>query len=108
MVNPITLVLFCLLFVEDIVQDTTIQIKGSTEVPQFYPFVHKSKRHFGNSFAFDAHTVGNNLPDEVHSSPTLACFRKKVKIVSLQKGFPKLTFSLSGISLVLDFAMAMA
>ena len=33
-------------------------------------------KHFGHSFAFDAPTVWNDLPDEVRSLPTLACFRK--------------------------------
>ena len=32
-------------------------------VPQFCPSVHKSKNHFGHSFAFDAPTVWNHLRD---------------------------------------------
>ena len=83
MVIAITLVLFCLLIVEDIVQHTTIQIKVSLEVPQFCPSVHKSKKHFGHSFAFDAPTVWNYLPDEVRCAKTLVCFEKRVKIASL-------------------------
>ena len=74
---------------------------------QFYPSVYKSKKHFGHSFAFDAPTVWNDLPDQIHSAPSLACFRKKVKIVSLQRGFPNLAYTLSGVSVVLDLATAM-
>ena len=43
----VTLVLFCLLVVEDTVEETTIQIKGSW---RFCPSVHKSQKHFGHSF----------------------------------------------------------
>ena len=32
----------------------------------------------------------NDVPDEVHSAPTLASFRKKVESVSLWKGIPNL------------------
>ena len=70
------LVLFCLLLVEDIVQYTTVRIKGSW---RFLNSVHLyiNPKHFGHSFAFDAPTVWNDLPDEVCCAPTLACFRKK-------------------------------
>ena len=47
---------------EDIMQDTTIPIKGSWEFPQFCPSVQKSKKNFGHSFAFDAPPVWNDLP----------------------------------------------
>ena len=40
-VNPVTLVLFCFLVVEGIVQDTTVHIKGSCRFPQFYSLVHE-------------------------------------------------------------------
>ena len=50
--------------------------KRFLEVPQFCPSVHKSKNHFGHSFAFDAPTVWNHLPNEIRSAPTLTCFRK--------------------------------
>ena len=62
--------------------------KRFLEVPQFYPSVHKSKRHFGHSFAFDAPTLWNDLPEDVHSAPTLACFRKKLKSYLFDKAFP--------------------
>ena len=62
--------------------------KRFLEVPQLYPSVHKSKKHFGHSFAFDALTLWNNLPDDVRSAPTLACFRKKLKSYLFDKTFP--------------------
>ena len=37
------------------------------------------KKHVGHSFAFDASTAWNDVPDEVHSVPTLVHFRKKAK-----------------------------
>ena len=66
-----------------------------------------SKNHFGHSLAFDAPTVWNHLPDEVRSAPTLACFRKRLKIISLQKGISNLAYTLSAVSVVLDLATAM-
>ena len=47
--------------------------------PKFYPSVCKSVKQFGNSFAFDAPTVWNALPDEIRVSPSLAPFRKQLK-----------------------------
>ena len=79
--------LFFLLIVEDIVQDTTIQIKGSWG---FLNSVHLyiNKKHFGHSFAFDDPMVWNHLPDEIRSAPTLACFRKRLKSYLFKKAFP--------------------
>ena len=48
-------------------------------IQNFYPSVHKSVKQFGNSFAFDAPTVWNALPDEIHASSSLAYFRKQLK-----------------------------
>ena len=62
--------------------------KRFLEVPQFCPSVHKSKNHFGHSFAFDAPTVWNHLPYEVRSAPTLTCFRKRLKSYLFHKAFP--------------------
>ena len=45
-------------------------------IPKFYPYVYKSVKQFGNSFAFDAPTVWNALPDEICASPSLASFRQ--------------------------------
>ena len=47
-------------------------------VPKFYPSTHKSVKQFRYSFAFNAPTVWNVLPDEIHASPSLASFRKKL------------------------------
>ena len=41
-------------------------------ISKFQPFIHKSVKQFGYSFAFDALTVWNALPDEIHASPSLA------------------------------------
>ena len=62
--------------------------KRFLKVPQYYPSRHKSKKHFGHSFAFGAPTLWNNLPDVVHSAPNLACFRKKLKSYLFDKAFP--------------------
>ena len=73
MVFPVTLVLFCLLIVEDIVQDTTVQIKGSwIEVTQFCPSVYNPKNTLATALLFDAPTIWNDLPDEVRSLPQLS------------------------------------
>ena len=82
----VTLVLFCPLVAEDIVQDTTIQIKGSW---RFLNSVHLYiNPKIGHSFAFDAPTVWNHLPNEVRSAPTLTCFRKRLKSYLFHKAFP--------------------
>ena len=53
------------------------------EVPQYYPqYTNKKKNFFSHSFAFDAPTLWNDLPDDVRSAPNLACFRKP-KMLSL-------------------------
>ena len=48
-------------------------------IPKFQPSVHKSIKQFGYSFAFDAPTVWNALPEEICASPSLASFRKRLK-----------------------------
>ena len=48
-------------------------------IPKFCPSVHKSVKQFGNSFAFDAPTAWNALPDKIPASPSLASFRKQLK-----------------------------
>ena len=58
------------------------------EVPQFCPSVHKSRKHFGHSFAFDGPTVWNELPDDVRSASSLTTFRKKLKSYLFTKAFP--------------------
>ena len=48
-------------------------------VPKFQPSIHKSAKQFGFSFAFDAPTVWNSLPEDVRLSPNVASFRRKLK-----------------------------
>ena len=60
-------------------------------IPKFYPSIHKSVKQFGNSFAFDAPTVWNALPDEIPASPSVASFRKQLK--------PTYTFKHTNLSL---------
>ena len=48
-------------------------------VPKFQPTIHKSTKQFGLSFAFDALTVWNSLPEDIRALPTVASFRKKLK-----------------------------
>ena len=57
-------------------------------VPQFRPSVHKSKRHFSRSFAYDAPKVWNDLPDEIRSAQSLASFRTKLKTYLFTKAYP--------------------
>ena len=52
--------LICLFIVEDMEQDTTIQIIGSW---RFLVLQIQNKNHFGHSFTFDAPTLWNDLPD---------------------------------------------
>ena len=86
-VISVILVLFFLLVVEDIVQDTTLQIKGYW---RFLNSIHLYiiEKNFGRSFAFDAPTVWNDLPYEVCSVPPLTCFRKNLKSDLFKKAFP--------------------
>ena len=55
-------------------------------IPKFQPSVHKSVKQFGYSFAFDALTVWNVLPDEIRVSPSLASFRKHLKTPDILRG----------------------
>ena len=48
-------------------------------VLKFQPKIHKFTKQFGFSFAFDAPTVWNSLPEDIRASPTIASFRKKLK-----------------------------
>ena len=41
-----------------------------------------------DSFAFDVSTVWNPLPDEIHASPSISSFRKKLKSYLYTKGHP--------------------
>ena len=57
-------------------------------IPKFQPSVHKSVKQFGYSFAFDAPTVWIALPQEIRGSPSLASFRKRLKIYFYIKAYP--------------------
>ena len=57
-------------------------------IPKFCPSVHKSVKQIVNSFAFDAPTVWNALPDEIRASPSLASFRKQLKTYLYTKAYP--------------------
>ena len=57
-------------------------------ITKFCPSIHKSVKQFGNSFAFDAPTVWNALPDEIRASPSLASFRKQLKTYLYTKAYP--------------------
>ncbi len=57
-------------------------------VPKFCASTQKSVRQFDNSFAFDAPTVWNALPDEIRASTSIASFRKKLKSYQFNKAYP--------------------
>ena len=57
-------------------------------VPKFQPTIHKSTKQFGFSFAFDAPTVWNSLPEDIRASPTITSFRKKLKTYLYAKAYP--------------------
>ena len=48
-------------------------------VPRFHSSSHKSAKHFGHSFVFDAPTLWNSLPVDVCGSSTLCSFWIKLK-----------------------------
>ena len=72
---------------------TTYNIRRSPSVanflnvPKFEPTIHKSTKQFGFSFAFDAPTVWNSLPEDIRASPTIASFRKKLKTYLYAKAY---------------------
>ena len=57
-------------------------------VPKFQPTIHKSIKPFVFSFAFDASTVCNTLPEDIRALPTIASFRKKLKTYLYAKAYP--------------------
>ena len=57
-------------------------------IPIFHLSVHKSVKQFGNSFAFDASSIWNALPDEIRASPSRASFRKQLKTYLYTKAYP--------------------
>ena len=68
-------------------------------VPKFQPTIHKSTKQFGFSFAFDAPTVWNSLPEDIRVSPTIASYRRKLtKPISTQRHILLSSFSLMASS----------
>ena len=49
---------------------------------------HKSKVHFSKSFSNDAPKLGNDLPLEIGTTPTLSCFKMQLKTYLFQMSFP--------------------
>ena len=57
-------------------------------ITKFQPSVHKSVKQFDYSFAFDASTFWNALPEEICVSPSLTSFRKHLKTYLYTKAYP--------------------
>ena len=74
MVIPVTLVLFCLVVVED------IQVKGYLRfLNPIHLYKNKEKKSVLPQFAFDGPTVWNDLPDEARSAQFLPVLEKRLK-----------------------------
>ena len=71
-------------------------------VPKFQPTFHKSTKQFGFSFAFDAPTLWNSLPEDICASPLLPLLERSSKPISF------LLWLLHGVDLFLslDFEIA--
>ena len=65
------------------------RVSNFHNVPKFRPTIHKSTEQFGFSFAFDAPTVWNSLPEDICASPIIASFRKKLKTYLYAKANPQ-------------------
>ena len=48
-------------------------------VPIFQPSIHKSSKQFGYSFAFDAPSLWNDLPDDIRAAPSVTTFIRRFK-----------------------------
>ena len=72
-------------------------------VPKFQPTIHKSTKQFGFSFAFDASTVWNSPPEDIHALSTIASFRKKLNTYLYTKAYPPLFIFSYGFSVVLAY-----
>ena len=85
---------------------------GPTEISLLsLNFVHlykKSERHFSHSLAYDAPKVWNDLPAEIRSASSLACFRKKLDI-PIHQSISTIVFFLflPVVSVVLTLAMSL-
>ena len=68
---------------------STVRMGGNfLVIPKFYLSIYKSVKQFGYSFALDAPTVWNALPDEIRGSPTLASFKRQLKTYLTTKAYP--------------------
>ena len=73
---------------------TTYNTRRSQSVASFFnvlkfqPKIYKSTKQFGFSFAFDASTIWNSLPEDIRTLPTIASFRKKLKTYLYIKAHP--------------------
>ena len=65
-----------------------VSVANFLNVPKFQTKIHKSTKQFGFSFAFDAPTVWNSLPEDIRASPTIASFRTKLKTYLYAKAYP--------------------
>ena len=68
--------------------------------PKFQVKIHKSTKQFGFSLAFDAPTVWNSFPEDIHASLTIASFRKKLKTYLYAKAYPPYLIFSYGFSVV--------
>ena len=71
-------------------------------IPKFKPSVHKSVKQFGHSFAFDAPTVWNALPEEIRGSPSFVSFRKCLKTYLYTKAYPSQSYLPLAFPMVLE------
>ena len=65
---------------------TTYNTKRSQFLQCIKISTYNSQVHF--SFAFDAPTVWNSLPEDIRASPTIASFRKKLNTYLYTKAYP--------------------
>ena len=80
-----------------------VSVVNFLNVPKCQPTIHKSTKQSGFSFAFDATTVWNSLPEDICSSPTIASFRKKLKTYLYAKAYPPQLIFSYGFSMVLIY-----
>ena len=73
------------------------------DIPQYIPLLHKSTKHFSASFNFDAPKIWNDLPADIHSTPSLMSFRSRLKVyIFFSKDLSSLTISISRLFSVLQ------
>ena len=79
----------CLSFYNCSVNTRRSNPKNRFLVEEVYtPKIHKSKKHFNNSFCIDGPSLWNSLPLGLRSTPTLHSFRRSLKSYLFQKAFP--------------------